>query len=70
MAKLTAKRRGSGPEMQTFKGQSGRVYPAIKTAAGGIHVLVETEAKDAAMDCGSPLPRSANTRAHWAEIWK
>jgi len=54
-------------EIRTFKGSKG-TYLVFKTK-GAYHTFVETEAKFAAMDCGSGLARSANTRVHWDKLW-
>jgi hypothetical protein len=69
MAKtVKAKRSGFGLEMKTFPGSKG-TYVVFKTAKGGYHAFVETEAKDAAMDCESELPRARHTQAHWDALW-
>jgi hypothetical protein len=65
---VKAKRSGYGLEMQTFKGASGRSYIVFKTREGGFHTFVETEAKDAARDCGGE--QQGNTRQQWQSLWK
>src|SRR2546421_13083823 len=54
MPGLKPKRRGLGLEMRTFTGaKTGNVYTVLRTTRGSFHVLVETEAKAAARDCGA-----------------
>ena len=68
MAELTTKRRGTGLEMRTRKGQSGCTYLILKTGKGSYHVFAEVEAKEAAIDCGaSPI---GNTRSQWRALWE
>jgi hypothetical protein len=66
MKKHKAKRQGLGLEIRTFLGTSGSVYTVYRTPRGSFHVLVETEAKAAARDCGS---KSGNTRQRWQSLW-
>jgi hypothetical protein len=56
-------------DIRTFIGASGRTYVAFRTRRDAVHVFAETEAKAAAMDCGSGLPRTASTRDHWDVLW-
>ena len=67
MKKFKAKRQGLGLEIQTFTGKKGTVYTVFRTTDGAFHVLVETEAKAAARDCGA---KSGNTRQRWESLWK
>jgi hypothetical protein len=60
-------KRSSGLEIQTFKGKSGNLYMVFQTV-GSYHVLVETDAKKAAVDCGAP--DEGNTRKRWLSLWK
>jgi hypothetical protein len=41
----------------------------FRTQDGSFHAFLETEAKDAAMDCGSKQPRKNNPREHWKALW-
>ena len=68
MTTLKPKRQGGGLMMRTIVGKkSGQTYLVFRTLDGSFHVFVETEAKAAAIDCGSQLPANeANTRQHWA----
>jgi hypothetical protein len=64
---LKAKRKGFGLEAKTFPGKkSGLTYLVFKTLDGGFHVFVETQAKDAAQDCGADR---INTRRDWRSLW-
>jgi hypothetical protein len=63
---LKPKRKGFGLEARTFKGKSGRTYLVFKTLDGGFHVFAETQAKDAAEDCGATRK---HTRRDWRSIW-
>lgn len=67
MESLTPKRKGTGLDMRTFTGRSGRTYLVFRTSAGSYHVYAEVEAKEAARDCGSA--EGANTRSEWKELW-
>ena len=64
---IKPKRKGAGLEARTFKGNSGQTYLIFKTLSGGFHAFVETEAKEAARDCGAPL---GPTRRRWESLWK
>ena len=65
---ITPKRRGFGLQAKTFIGKkSGRTYLVFKTLDGGFHVFVETQAKDAAEDCGS---ERVETRRDWRSLWE
>jgi hypothetical protein len=63
---ITPKRGGLGLEAKTFKGKSGRIYLVFKTLEGGFHTFVETQAKDAAEDCGA---QRKETRRDWRSMW-
>lgn len=63
---MKPKRKGLGLEARTFTGESGSVYLVFKTLDGSFHVFVETEAKDAAEDCGADR---RETRRDWRSIW-
>lgn len=67
MKTVKAKKSGSGLEFRTFKGGSGQSYTVLKTLDGSYHVLVETEAKQAARDCGATGDK--NTRQLWQSLW-
>jgi hypothetical protein len=64
-----AKRQGYGLEIRTFSGGDGTAYIVFRTRNGSFHTFIETSAKDAAIDCGSTLPRSQITRRHWQSLW-
>jgi len=66
MKKHKAKRDGLGLEFKTFKGQSGKSYLVFRTLKGSYHVFVETEAKEAARDCGAG---SGTSREQWKSLW-
>jgi hypothetical protein len=68
MKAVKAKKRGSGLEFRTFKGRSGQSYTVLKTLDGSYHVLVETESKAAARDCGAAGDK--NTRQLWQSVWE
>jgi hypothetical protein len=63
---MKPKRGGLGLEARTFKGKSGRIYLVFRTLEGGFHVFVETQAKDAAEDCGA---QRKETRRDWRSLW-
>jgi hypothetical protein len=66
---LTPKRQGAGLVLQTVTGRSGNSYIVMQTPGGGFHVFVETDAKKAALDCGSPYKATEkNTRQHWQTV--
>ena len=67
MKKLVPKTQGAGLELRTFQGPKG-TYLVIRVG-NAYHTFCETEAKQAAIECGSTLPRSANTREHWKKLW-
>ena len=67
MKKYKAKRKGLGLDIRTFTGQSGSIYIVMRSTAGSFHVLIETEAKAAARDCGA---KSGNTRERWKTLWE
>jgi hypothetical protein len=65
---LRPKRSGSAINVRTFTGQKdGRTYLVFRTDRGSFHVFTETEAKEAAVQCGAK--RKGNTRSMWASIW-
>jgi len=61
-----AKRQGLGLEFRSFPGKSGKNYLVFRTTKDSFHVFVETEAKDAALDCGA---ETGNTRKRWKMLW-
>lgn len=63
---ITPKKKGLNLEAKTFIGKSGRSYLVFKTLGGGFHVFVETQAKDAAEDCGA---ERIETRRDWRSLW-
>ena len=65
---LAPKKKGAALEMKTFEGKQGTCL-VIKSGAH-FHVFRETEAKEAAIDCGSKLDPKKHTRNHWAQLWK
>lgn len=67
---LKMKPRAAALGIRTFEGASGTSYIVFATPDGAFNVLVETEAKEAALDCGSALGRESNTRQHWSALWK
>lgn len=69
MAKqLTPKRKGTGLEIKTFVGESGRTYLVLKTGPGSYHVFAEIDAKEAAVDCGAA--KGGYTRTDWKALWE
>jgi hypothetical protein len=44
--------------------------PHKRAAQRAYHVLMEVEAKDAAIDCGSNLTRYHSTPKHWDILWE
>jgi hypothetical protein len=70
MAKsIKGKRSGFGLQMRTFTGKSGRTYIVFKLPSGAFHAFLETEAKEAAKDCGALVEGNPNTRLYWANLW-
>ncbi len=63
------KRRGYGLDLRAFHGESGRPYIVFRTPKGSFHVFVETDAKDAARDCGARRKRES-TRQRWERLWE
>ncbi|MCP8315713.1 MAG: hypothetical protein H3Z51_02465 [archaeon] len=63
-------------DVKTFTSEDGkRKYivfrtPAKKAAERAYHVFMEVEAKNAAIDCGSKLPRNVATPVHWDKMWE
>jgi hypothetical protein len=65
---IPQKRKGFGLEARTFTGKkSGQTYLVFKTLDGGFHVFVETQAKNAAEDCGA---ERKETRRDWRSLWR
>jgi hypothetical protein len=64
---IKQKRHGYGLEMRTFKGKKG-TYLVFRLPDGAFHAFLETEAKQAARDCGAELG-DANTRMFWKTLW-
>ena len=54
--------------MRTYAGKDGRNYLVFRTAGGSFHTFVETEAKQAARDCGVGI--TGTTRQMWTSLWK
>ena len=69
-SKLKQKKHGFGLEMRTYSGKDGSVYLVFKTGSGSFHTFVETEAKEAAKQCGAISGTTINTRQMWSELWK
>jgi hypothetical protein len=67
-ANITTKRTGAELSMRTFHGQDGRSYLVYRTGSGSYHTFVETEAKQAARECGAV--GNGNTRSLWGSLWK
>ncbi len=65
---LKSKRKGFGLEFKTIDGKDKQKYLVFKGKDGSFHTFVETEAKEAARQCGNP--RGATTREMWKSIWK
>ena len=69
MAKtIKVKRTGAGLEIKSFPGKKGETYIVFRLPDGAFHVFVETEAKQAARNCGS-TKSDTNTREYWKQIW-
>jgi hypothetical protein len=66
--RLKPKKAGYGLAAQTFTGTKGRPYIVFREPGGSYHVLVETEAKAAARDCGAK-GKTKTTRQLWDSIW-
>lgn len=67
-ATIKKKRSGTGLSMQTFRGkQDGCSYLVFRTGDGSFHTFVETDAKEAAEDCGATI--GTNTRQLWSSLW-
>jgi len=65
---LKPKRSNSAINIRTFTGnKDGRTYLVFRSPKGSFHVFTETEAKEAAIQCGAK--RHGNTRAMWSSIW-
>jgi hypothetical protein len=65
---IKGKRKGAGLEMRTYLGNDRRTYLVFRTDDGGFHTFVETEAKQAARECGTQV--IGNTRQMWSALWK
>jgi hypothetical protein len=65
---IKTKKAGFGLEMRTFEGSKG-TYIVFKLPKDAFHAFVETEATDAAIDCGSALSRAEHTQTHWKKLW-
>jgi hypothetical protein len=63
---MRKKRSNVALEVKTFDGKSGTRYLVFKTAEGSYHVFAETEAKQAAKDCGA---EGNHTRDYWRSLW-
>ena len=59
------KRQGYELPVQTFVGKSGKSYIVFRKG-NSFHTFVETEAKEAASDCGAPR---GNTAVMWKGLW-
>lgn len=59
---------GAGLEIKTFEGTQG-TYLVMKLPSGAFHAFVETEAKQAAKDCGAKVRGYPNTREYWKSLW-
>lgn len=67
---MRKKRSNVALEVKTFVGNSGICYLVFKTMDGGYHVFAETEAKQAAKDCGAEENNTRNnTRDYWRSLW-
>jgi hypothetical protein len=68
--KFTSKRTSYALEIETFDSTDGKSkYLVIKTG-NEYHVFAEVEAKEAATDCGCPLPHRGNTTQQiWNYLW-
>jgi hypothetical protein len=63
MPDITLKRANAGLPIRTFQSPDGKsTYLVFKQSDGSYHTFVEVEAKDAAVHCGSELPRESITR--------
>jgi hypothetical protein len=65
---VKSKRTGTELSMRTLPGKDGRSYLVFRTGTGSFHTFVETEAKQAARDCGAAI--EGTTRQMWSSIWK
>ena len=66
--KIKNNRTGTELSMQTFPGRDRRSYLVFRTGSGSYHTFVETEAKQAARECGATV--EGNTRTMWGSLWK
>jgi hypothetical protein len=62
------KRTGTELNMRTFRGKDGTTFLVFRTAKGSFHAFAETEAKQAARDCGASI--EGTTRQMWGSLWK
>jgi hypothetical protein len=65
---IKRKRKGYGLEMRTFHAEDGRAYLVFRTASGSFHTFVETDAKQASIECGAPRS-DGSTRQRWSSLW-
>ena len=65
---IKSKRTGTELSMRTVPGKDGRSYLVFRTGTGSFHTFVETEAKQAARECGASI--KGTTRQMWTSIWK
>ena len=65
--RLKKKRAGLGLQIRTFKGSDGETYLVFRGPSGSFHVFVETEAKQAARECG--VTEEGNTQSMWQTLW-
>ena len=69
--KLNRKPKGSGLPVRTFEGKYGDTYIVFGTLPGGpVHVFVEVEAKQAAIECGATNDTTKTPHQLWNEAWK
>jgi hypothetical protein len=65
---IKGKRKGAALEMRTYRGRDGLTYLVFRTAKGAFHTFVETEAKQAARECGTRV--EGTTQQMWSARWK
>jgi hypothetical protein len=63
---MRKKRSNAALEVKTFVGNSGTTCLVFKTVDDKFHVFAETEAKQAAKDCGA---EGKHTRDYWRSLW-
>jgi hypothetical protein len=64
---IKSKRTGTELSMRTFHGKEGQAFLVFRTGKGSFHTFVETEAKQAARDCG--VSKEGTTRQMWSSLW-